>query len=476
MPKAFSCPNPTCAYTFPADAVQGAASLSCPACGTVYRFRQAAPTPRPTAKPLPPVPPPVAPPVAAPVMPEPPSELAFPEPGLVVRTPGKRASRRRGGGAGAVLKWGIVLALVNCIIGGIAYFVLVVMPRLAPKEPDLPAATATLSFNAPSGWHNDKQLLAQMKANMAMSRSEPRAEVALFFRDYQYRLPGDAELVEEAAKRLKAFFPRVEYSDPLRAGGEGRTAELGGEKALAMKFKATSNDQVPMRGECLMTARRGLGYWLMAWVPEGRAGDLPGMMAELSDKLSFGEGREGWKPTPRPATPVVLADAGLRLAYPEDMWKKEEDPRRWDAVAELGLRGYDLSPDKNGKLRRVDYAGKLATLRVLVLPRAADLPSAMAAARALVQKKATELHESNKLVPYLDPGSNKPVVQHKVGKMKGEIHHLDVVQGDDVGDAGILAVVNTARATVAIWCECQPDRRGYWTNEFMAILDSIQPR
>ena len=43
MPQGFACPNPACTHTFPPEAVRGAASLTCPRCGTVFRFRAAAP-------------------------------------------------------------------------------------------------------------------------------------------------------------------------------------------------------------------------------------------------------------------------------------------------------------------------------------------------------------------------------------------------------------------------------------------------
>src|SRR5207245_435318 len=37
------CPNPTCTYIFPSAAVVGAASLTCPRCGGVFRFRHSPP-------------------------------------------------------------------------------------------------------------------------------------------------------------------------------------------------------------------------------------------------------------------------------------------------------------------------------------------------------------------------------------------------------------------------------------------------
>src|SRR2546425_801927 len=37
------CPNPTCTHIFPAAAVVGAASLTCPRCGGVFRFRPSPP-------------------------------------------------------------------------------------------------------------------------------------------------------------------------------------------------------------------------------------------------------------------------------------------------------------------------------------------------------------------------------------------------------------------------------------------------
>src|SRR5450755_4341311 len=79
MPQTFPCPNPVCTQLINAEAVQGAASLTCPACGTKldFRPRTAAPrnAPARAATPKPPlsapktVPPPTKPVAATPTKP-----------------------------------------------------------------------------------------------------------------------------------------------------------------------------------------------------------------------------------------------------------------------------------------------------------------------------------------------------------------------------------------------------------------------
>src|SRR5262245_50042017 len=97
MSNGFPCPNLACAHVFAPEAVRGAAALTCPLCGTAYRFRTGPPPPPPppATRHPPPRPAPavsIAPPVAARG-----PALDF-EPSGEVVAPRRRRRRGEGGG------------------------------------------------------------------------------------------------------------------------------------------------------------------------------------------------------------------------------------------------------------------------------------------------------------------------------------------------------------------------------------------
>jgi len=77
MPASFPCPNPACSHTFAPQAVQGAVSLKCPRCGTVFQFRNPSAPPKPGGPATPTKP--AAAPTAAKALP-PPTAKAAPAP------------------------------------------------------------------------------------------------------------------------------------------------------------------------------------------------------------------------------------------------------------------------------------------------------------------------------------------------------------------------------------------------------------
>lgn len=478
MPDGLPCPNPVCTHLFPPSSVKGVASLRCPKCGNVFQFqKQAAPAPaKPAAPPPPPkkAPPrPPAPPVAAPVAPpvDVPASSAFsfdsgPDLGLDDDEPG-RIRKRRTPRRGRWLSYAVVFVLFNLMIGGATYFVLFVMPHFMNDDARKHRVQANFSFTAPASWPADDKLRRQIGANVALSRTNPRAHLALFYTDYKTRLPGDDELVEEAVKRLKPYFPRLEYVDPVQSG-RGRDADLGDEAALRLIFKATAADQVPMVGECLMTARRGIGYWWMTWGPEEEGREA---LQELWDTLREGfrlhNEREGWRPSPRPTTPARLEGTSVEVSYVTEVWRPETDNvKDYDPLAVLVLRAFE----KEGN-RPDEYAGKAATIQALLLPKAADLASAVTVAKEQVEKQ-----QKLKLEPYLDRGGKQALGVRDVGALKGEVRQFDVKEGTDVIRFAALAVVNRPEGVLAFYFECPPGKRGYWLGELKAFLATVRLR
>jgi len=100
--------------------------------------------------------------------------------------------------------------------------------------------------------------------------------MAFLAHDYNTRLPGEAEMIDEALGKLHNQFKRVEW-EPSRA-----TASLGDQPARAFDFDATDAQDVDVRGKVYLLGYRGFGYWLFLWTP---AADTDAAAAELSAVL-----------------------------------------------------------------------------------------------------------------------------------------------------------------------------------------------
>jgi hypothetical protein len=393
---------------------------------------------------------------------------------MLVKPPTPRG--RRDGGLNW-LTWAVLgVFLAGAVAGG--YYLYANFLSSQFEEPDAKKRrlVANFAYYGPAGWRADKRLQQGMNADIGMSHTGPRAHLAIYFHDYEFRTPSDEELVEGAVKRLKESFRRVEYIDPLQSGGKGRSGSLGGEEALAMTFQATGEDNVRMIGECHMLSRRGYAYWLMAWGPESEAEELPDLWEPVRAGFKHGDGRDGWQPTPRPTVPFEIPGRGLQVRYAEEEWQPAENAKTFSPAAVLALTGYELTKE-DGRLRRVPYAGKSATVTVLALPQAADIDAAVAAARNhILTQTSLKAFDMVKVTAIKDRGSGKPLVETKVGELPGQAHHLLFEVGKDEALFGLLAVVRREDGVVAIYCECPEAKRAYWLAEFKAVVNSLAPK
>ena len=109
-------------------------------------------------------------------------------------------------------------------------------------------------YSYPNGWKVDTKLKQAMGASLALTKSEGGAGLAIFARDYKTRTPRDAELHDQAVIWLEKFFRGFEFE----AQPNGK---LDDKAARQFEFQGEL-DQVLIKGECLMTARRG---WPTGW-------------------------------------------------------------------------------------------------------------------------------------------------------------------------------------------------------------------
>jgi hypothetical protein len=507
MPTGLPCPNPTCAEVFPPEALRGATSLACPRCGTVFEFR-APEAPKLAARPAPPVPragpakpaskrvpvaplppvPAVALPVASPLVPSAPAiPLALPVaqealpagpafggPGVVAPRGGRRRRRRVGA-------W-LILGLLAVVAGGVIALAVGMWLQLSDEADDLAAAAPRYNFEfrlPRRGWKRDREVEDRLRVPLALSRSNPRSTLALYFRDYKTREPGQAELLDEALKLLRDQFKPLQYQDPFTVKPEERGARLGDEPAWVVEFVGTDRgDQVPMAGECYMLARRGFAYWFLTWGPTEERDQLAPRWEAARQGFRLLGGRAGWKEQPPEVVRFVGTGGRYRLDYAKDRWEKYDKPADYDEAADLVLRGFEPAVDeRTGKTTKVRLAGRMGTLKVLLLPAEKDLKSATAAARARLLEQAQKDYPEGAVEVDLekDPASGKPVLDRDgdVGAFRGHLSRLRVALDKDHERSAYLAVVNLPDRVLAVVGECGWERRDYWRREFEQVLDTL---
>jgi hypothetical protein len=521
MPNGFPCPNPSCGQVFSPEEVRNAARLVCPRCGTVFQFRPTPPgAPPPTVPPLParpspakappalptrparrvpppprvedlpevlpvverrPPPPVVAPvrpavPVARPVAPAPPAGLEFEEPREVVTAP---VRGRRGRGVGRVLLF-VFLGLV-CVglAGGGVWWMRYYMGQ---EEGDLGfyPRLGNFRFRPPEGWQRDEDAQRRMGVSLLMRRTNPRCELAVAYRDYKTRSPSKAEMLDEALKRLRAYFRAPEYNDPFAPDAGESTGRLGGAPAQVVEFQGEDPEGVEMTGECYFLTRRGYAYWVFTWGPAGEGREA---LAEHWDRARAGfrllEGREGWQERPRETAPLDGTLIPYRLRYPRDVWQTEESPRDYDPKAEHALRAFEpVFDERTGRKTLVESPGRLATVLVLVLPRAEGLKSAVEAARAHVQKQQQDAYPRTKVGLLKDPKTGAPALDRDtdVGAFRGHVSKLQIDNDTERKRYGLLAVVNCPEGVLVLFGECPLDRRDFWDQEFKALVSTLRAR
>src|SRR5438445_3326802 len=256
------CPNPTCTYIFPSAAVVGAASLTCPRCGGVFRFRHSPPD----AGKAPARPAPGDGPSRSPLFSESSDDVSAHDsgPGLpedLLSLPGPRRRMPQRSRRGAWLAALIVLVLCSAV--GLAIWLYrskwsIAVSYFGSGDPaDTSKTHESTQFNyrftLPAElWRTDDETRIAVKANLlAMRRSDPDGWLALAAQDYKRRTPGDSEVIEEAVRRLRNHFKQsLEYES---AGND----ELADRPAQRIVFQGAA-DNARIRRECYMLEDGGM--------------------------------------------------------------------------------------------------------------------------------------------------------------------------------------------------------------------------
>jgi hypothetical protein len=386
--------------------------------------------------------------------------------------------RRRGGWLKVIVGLLVFVTLAGAGAGGV---ILLVRSLPADDDSEPPAtleARGNFGFTIPAGWRKDKDIRLRMRVPLALTQRRPRSHMALVYRDYKTREPSDAELLDAALTNLRGFFApnSVEYEDPFQGKHRGRTGTLGGEPAVVLDFQGTDKDEVVMRGQVFILSRQGYAYWLYTWGPEDSVDQLAEGWDTLRSRFRLFNQREGWKPRPPESELFLVSDLDVQLNHVKGLWRKEENPKDYDDQAVLALRGFEPTEDEEtGKKRVVPYAGKAATVQVLVLPAAADVKSAYQAALEHVKKKQMDTYPALAVEPVNDRKTGKPVRGVEVGALRGQWARLHFKLDADTSRFGLLAVVNLpGKGALVVFCECRWERRDFWDQEFRALMETVR--
>jgi hypothetical protein len=498
MPASFPCPNPTCPHDFSPEEVQGATSLVCPRCGAVFQFRAAVPPP-PKPAGSPPLPaahrptgakPPVkatSAPTSRPVRsgthpPAPPPPTALPvtvlefqsTPNVVVPAVGRRSPPRR-------RSWLRIAVLVGFVAAGagLAAWAGVWIRHYLQNDPDSqdPEVRAVgelnelnCQFNPPGApWKADRNIRLKLHVNLGLSRDKPRNNLGLFVKDYKTRSPSEAELVDEALGKLRAYLPTFEWE--LKPKNDG--TRLGDRPALRLEFVGVDAEQVPVAGECCIVAHRGFAYWLFTWGPDEDKDALAPEWQALRKRFGLLNHREGWREQPR-ATDVVFGSKGsFRLSCARDLWKKKT-AQEYGPLADVVLEAFEPEPGSK------PHAGKAALFYVFVLPKTDSLKDAVTAARAYLDKRLRE-EENHPRVNFetvKEKGGIEADRDTDLGKLPGHLIRLHVTGDNDVGFDRymVLGVVQRPEGDLVFVGDCHWERRDFWEQEFAPVLASLQAR
>ena len=331
------------------------------------------PLPPKPAAPPPPLAAPVAP-MAAPLAAAP--TLAFGSPSDVLL----KAPRRRRGLPGWLTAAPLVVPVFGAVAGLVLWatyagFSLWSLPTPGTALSDAQAKgfiqQGNFRINPPGPpWKQDTALQVQMHVDLAYRRTGPSSCMALAFKDYQTRLPRDAELIDDALGKINLFLTNVEYEQKPK--GEQK---LGGRPALALEFTGEDPEHVLVEGECLTTAYRGFGYWFFTWGPQDDHDNLDGRVGRPPPGIRDGQTAGGLEQgAAQDAHPRRQQAAPINWT----MWRtfgRKQELDGYDRRADAVLMGYD---PKDKDARRSDLT---AVVQVLGLEKAKDLGEAVKEAR-----------------------------------------------------------------------------------------------
>jgi hypothetical protein len=408
------------------------------------------------------------PPVAVPVTAQPAgAALDFTsQPDLLVSSPRLRPAKKRR------LRLGPVLAILGVVVLGVVVGVWLLLWRMhfarQGRGEDEPVRTASL-FNArfdwpARPWQRATDIEFKLHVNLGMRVPDRNNCMGLYFKDYKTRMPGEAEMTDEALGKLRSYFQGLEWE--LK---KDERADLAGRPALLVEFQGEDPEHVPMNGECYIMAYRGYAYWFFTWGPLADKEIVRPHWPDLRDRFHLLDGRKGWSESPRETEKVQGKKGNYQLSYVKGLWMRKT-AQDYDPKADLVLRGDEPDPE------RKKLASKTATFQVLLLPRQDDLKAAVAAAREYLQKREEGEYPKTTMTPIMDKKGAPLDRDTQIGGQRGHLSKLHVQNTEDLERFFTVAVFNRPEGVLVLVGDCLWERRDFWEQEFAPLVDSLRVR
>jgi hypothetical protein len=340
--------------------------------------------------------------------------------------------------------------------------------KIDQAEQDPSRAAGVFSARFPllaAPWKSDNDIRLKLHVHIGMRSSESNNCMGLAFRDYKTRMPGDAELVDEALGKLRSYFQNLEWERKP----PDEKVQLGGRPALVFEFQGEDAEHIPMNGECYTLAYRGYAYWFFTWAPLQDKERLSPEWSELRQQFSLLDGRKGWTAKPRDTEKVQGTKAKYRLAYVKGLWTPVT-AGDYDDAADLVFQGDE--PD----VERRRHASKAAILQVLVLPKQENLKAAVAAARDYLQKREEKDYPKTTFEALKDKNGAVIDQDTKVGDGPGHLSKFRVRNTEDRERFLVAVVLNRPEGVLVLVGDCLWDRRDFWDQEFTPLIDSLKVR
>jgi hypothetical protein len=308
------------------------------------------------------------------------------------------------------------------------------------------------TFQTPSAryWRPEPSLRAGLDANaIQLTRNNPTAWFALGARDTKGRPTSEAELMQEAMRRLRDYFQRME-SEPKD------DVTLAGQTAKRLVFIGEDRE-VPVAGEMLAVTHNGFDYWFFFYAPRDDYEKAKPEFDDIKQRFAFIQRK---KEADKSAVKAFLG-TGYSLEDTEGRWEKFPDntpATDFDDNGDLALRGRDPLAKKES------WRGAQAL--VLLIPSGGD-PLATAADYVLAAEK------KNYPMAKLEPETLN--ADGTMGDANdGEVGAYKLILSDNLTKFVVIGAANLGDKIVVIRCECRGDQRTAWEKEFARLVNSFR--
>lgn len=401
--------------------------------------------------------------MAMPVAAEP-SNLAFEEPSAVLPSDSRRRKpRRRRSGLVMIL---VTVLIVGSLTGAAIWGILWGVRTYGDGDSDAvvqDTEPGNFRFTRPAGaWTEDKQVKTDMIVNFALARRSPANNLAVFFKDYSTRLPTEAEMQDVALTKLRSYFKPMEWERKPKSD-----VKLGGQPvSLHLEFEGTAKNGVPVNGECLVMAHKGVGYWVYTWCPSEIKETVSPEWERLRSGFVLLNNRENWKETPRKLEYVALDELPFEVGYYKEVWAQQKADK-WDPNARLAFLGFDPSVEYK-------HANKAANFIVLVREKADSSKAAVDAAKKYFEDQQKEDYPDTLIKAVKDKHGKDEDRATGIGTERGHLVKLYVQNSETRERYVVMGIVQTAENVLIFKGDCEFSRKDYWDVEFMAMINSLR--